>query len=224
VILTLFWVLCNEFWWQEVWFWLKEYDILNQHEKLYRLTSNSNRFIDFHFFRKFYLYFPLRDGSKNEFYRNTLFMFLSFVTNCSGFIKQLRKFSSDVRSGLRWKLFFDPPLEGSTGKIFEKNESRWNDLNLMSIYTVFYADSEYHILLIKIIPLVTKIHCTTLKKESKSRFTNSFYKIWLGGQCFFLDIYISFCSPWKTLSIDNQINLVGSQNSGLRHPISVLST
>jgi hypothetical protein len=126
--------------------------------------------------------------------------------------------------GLDENYFLTHPWGGSTGKIFEKNESRWNDLNLMSICTVFHADSEYHILLIKIIPLVTKIHCTTLKKESKSRFTNSFYKIWLGGQCFFLDIYISFCSPWKTLSIDNKINLVGNRNSGLRHLISVLST
>ena len=51
------------------------------------------------------------------------------------------------------------------------------------------------------------------QKQPKSRLWASIRWTFLSGQCFFIDVFISFYSAWKVLSNHMKTNLVGNQTS-----------
>jgi hypothetical protein len=105
--------------------------------------------------------------------------------------------------------FFDPSLRGTRGEFFDEKKSQQKDLNITHLYSVFDADSEYHISFYPNDIFSDQNLQNIGQKLSKLRLSTSIIGTFSSGQCFFLNIFISFCSASKALSNHMKTSLVG---------------
>jgi hypothetical protein len=112
------------------------------------------------------------------------------------------------KNAISLNLVFWPHPEGDHGWIFRKKIKVDNNAwKIIPFYLVFWADSEYPIKFNERTNSYYQNRWSTRQKPSKSGLLISILRISISYLCFFLDIFIPFCSLSKGVSNDIKFHL-----------------